>query len=126
MNIPDSARSIYIEKANEDQIVIQASQPGDCLVLQKHHAGTRQYNELHMFFGSTFMTIVNGPSEQQSTMTWQSAIQHILATFEPVHCCFHTKSGETGVTDGFEVVINKGLLYQAFWNDKQTAFCLKR
>ena len=119
MKDPDSSRSVFIVSAQGNEVIIEVSQPSDCLLLQRDHVQCSQVESLTIAFGFDFTTKVNGPSELQSPDTWKEALHHLLNTYRPTYCDLTITGSQTGIQDGHQVDLTDGTSYKGYWNESK-------
>ena len=83
MKSPSKDRYILVCKAVDTRVEIWASQPSDCHLLQRDHVQCASVNDLMVRFANPSMHDINGPAHPETLEDWQSAIQHLLSTYQP-------------------------------------------
>ena len=82
-------RSILVFKTPHARAVILASQPSDCLLLQKDHIQCASIDVLIVRFDEPSTYTINGPAHPETLEDWQNAIQHLLSTYQPQRAYVH-------------------------------------
>ena len=83
MKNPSNDRYIFVFEAVDTKAVIGASQPSDCLLLQRDHIQCASIDDLIVGFNATYLYPINGPAHPETLEDWLGAIQHLLSTYQP-------------------------------------------
>ena len=126
VRVTGSGRLAFVTKAEGDVAVIAVNQPSDCVALLRQHVVCSKVDSIDVWFGYSFTSRINGPEQPESTEVWQTAVQHLLNTYQPRSCYVHTGGTETGLPDEVRVEVNGKRGYSGFWYDKQQLLSLTR
>ena len=125
VRVTGSCRLAFVIKAEDDDAIIEVNQPSDCMVLQRQHFVCSEVDSIDVRFGYTFTSRINGPEQLESPEVWQTAVHHILNTYQPRYCSIHTGGTETGLPDEVRVEVDNKRCYMGFWDDKQQSLSLR-
>ena len=126
VRVTGSARLAFVIEAEGDGALIEVTQPSDCMALQRHHIVCSEVDSIDVWFGYTFTSRINGPEQLESPEVWQTAVHHLLNTYQPRYCYIHTRGTETGLPDEVRVEVDDKRCYRGFWNKKQDVLSLIR
>ena len=126
MRCNSSCRSAYVTNAVDDDATIRVSQPSDCLVLKRDDIVCTEVDVINVWLGSKFTSQMYGPAQLESPEMWQTALHHILSTYKPRHCYFHTGGSETGLGAEVRVEGEEQGNYAGFWDVKKRVLCVIR
>ena len=121
-----SCRSAFVTKADGCQVRIYVSQPSDCLALKREHVVCTDNPVIHVWIGYNFTSVVNGPSQTEPPEVWQTALQHLLNTYDPELCYIHSDDSKTGLGNEVRVQTKSNRVYNGFWNENQRVLSLIR
>ena len=126
MRVSASGRSAFIIEAQGRTARIEVNQPSDCLALQRDHIACSEVDSILVGFGYKFTSEINGPVQPELPEVWQTALYHLLITYQP-QCCFLCTGGtETGLGEVVNVGGETQGCYRGFWDDKQNVLSLTR
>ena len=125
LRLNGSWRSAFVTKAEGGLAHIKVSQPSDCLALQREHVVCTDILVIVVQFGDRFTSEINGPAQPESPEVWQTALYHLLNTYEPKYCNIDTGGAETGLAQKFELV-GLNVIYTGFRVDEQHELLLAR
>ena len=126
MRVAGSGRWAFVIKAEDDDAIIAVNQPSDCMALQRQHVVCSEVYSINVLFGNTFTSNINSSKQSESPEVWQTAVHHILNTYQPWNCYIFTGGTETGLPDEIRVEVDDKRCYRGFWNNKQDVFSLIR
>ena len=125
MRVSGSGRSAFVSKEVDGESTVLVSQPSDCLALSRNEKCVK-VEKLQAWFGYRFTSRINGPEHLEPPEVWQTALHHLLNTYEPQYCYLHTGGTETGLGDELRVDLEAQGCFQGFWDDKQHVLSLIR
>ena len=126
MRVAASGRSAFVTKVHGDTATIVVNQPSDCLALQRDHIACTEVDDIHVWFGYQFTSVVNGPEQPESSEVWQEALHHLLNTYKPDECYIYTGGTETGLGAEVNMEVEEHQRYRGFWDDKKHVLSLIR
>ena len=126
VRVAGSGRSAFVTKAESDDATIEVNQPSDCMALQRQHVLCSEVDSIDVWFGYTFTSRINGPKQPESPEVWQTAVHHLLNTYQPRYCFIYTGGTETGLPDEVRVEVDDKRCYRGFWDDKRLVLSLRR
>ena len=126
VRVTGSGRLAFVTKAEGNITLIAVTQPSDCMVLQRQHVVCSKVDCIDVFFGYKFTSKINGPEQPESPEVWQTAVHHLLNTYQPLYCYIYTGGTETGLPDEVTVEVDNKRCYMGFWDDKQRVLSLRR
>ena len=124
VRVAGSGRLAFVTKAEGDDAKIEVNQPSDCMALQRQHVVCSKVNSIDVWFGYKFTSRINGPKHPESPEVWQTAVHHLLNTYQPRLCSIHTEGTETGLPDEIMVEVDDKRCYRGFWDDKERVLSL--
>ena len=126
VRVTGSGRWAFVVKADGLTAVIAVNQPSDCMALQRQHVVCSEVDSIDVLFGYKFTPKINGPEQPESPEVWQTAVHHLLNTYQPRYCYIHTGGTETGLPDEVRMEVDGKRSYKGFWNDKRLVLSLRR
>ena len=126
VRVNGSGRWAFVIKAEGDEALIGVTQPSDCMALLRQHVVCSEGDCISVGFGYRFTLMINGPEKPESPEVWQTAVHHLLNTYQPRYCYIHTKGTETGLPDNVRMEVDGKRCYRGFWDDKQQMLSLRR
>ena len=126
MKVAASGRSAFVTEAQGNTAAIQVDQPSDCLALQRDHIACTEVDDINVWFGYKFTSVVNGPSQPESSEEWQKALHHLVNTYKPRYCYIYTGGTETGLGEEVRVKVETQQCYRGSWNGEKNVLTLKR
>ena len=126
LRIHGSKRSAFVIQALNGCAVLMVNQPSDCLAFQRNLTGPGEVQTITVWVGHKFTSQINGLAEPETPEVWQTALHHLLNTYKPRFCFFHTGGKETGLVEEVRVQAGANNVYIGFWNEKQHTLCLIR
>ena len=106
-------------------MLIEASSPSDCMVLEKHHIKCDQISTLQVLFDTEFTTSINGPAKDEAPKIWHDAMQHLLDTYRPALCVISTIRAKTAFREDYTVQLGEDVIYKAFSSDRDDMICFR-
>ena len=126
VRVTGSGRLAFVTKAEGDEANIDVTQPSDCMALQRQHVVCSEVDSIDVWFGYSLTSRINGPKHPESPEVWQTAVHHLLNTYQPRLCYIHTGGTETGLPDEVRMEVDDKICYRGFWDDKERVLSLRR
>ena len=121
-----SERLAFVTEADGNKADIEVNQPSDCMALQRQHVVCSEFDSIDVWFGYKFTFMINGPQQLESPEVWQTAVHHLLNTYQPLYCFVHIRGTVTGLPYEVTVEVDDKRCYRGLWNDKQDVLSLIR
>ena len=102
--VPDSTRSLSLTTIKGSTVLL-ASEPSDCLHLQREHV-----------HGGTFRSLVvrfDVPANDKNLEQWKEGLSHLLHTYSPLYLEICSANKDIGILDGLQVSLQDGTDYIA-------------
>ena len=126
VRVTGSGRLAFVMKAEGDGATIEVNQPSDCMALQRQHVVCSKVDSVDVWFGYRFTSSINGHDQPKSPEVWQTAVHHLLNTYQPRFCYIHMRRIKTGLPDEVRLEVDDKRCYIGFWDDKQQLLSLIR
>ena len=103
--MPDTTRYLSLVTVGDISTVLLASEPSDCLHLEREH--------IHSGNSSILKVIFDVSANDKNLEQWKEALSHLLQTYRP-HCLEIRHAGQDiGILDGLHFSLRDGTDYIA-------------
>ena len=113
-------------EAVDTKAQICASQPSDCLLLQRDHIQCASISDLIVGFNATYLYPINGPAHPETLEDWQGAIQHLLSTYQPRYVKMFFGDHRPGMQREFTLNVRDDVSYTGLLGRNQSTLYLFR